>query len=303
MIFMTTKSELITQNEKLLEGIQTRQTKLNDLSLYLSELESQLALIFAASPDIIVFLDESETIVKISDAAFTILGYKRNEMIGKPIWDFIAPKDTNEARNKFSEIKEKKVMYFDGHKSFINQWISKSGNLIKLVWRFSICDDREKHTIGVASDITQFGSNNFHSFKLLQKAVDSSTDGIAIIDSRDNSYAYVNKAYEQITGYTSSELLSASCDVLYTSNTMDSRALKTLNNCLKKGKNCDILLECTKKDGEIFYNRMTVSSVVEQGNVVNFIVITRDVTDKMGTKYDWSPTTESGFVHLTKVVS
>jgi PAS domain S-box-containing protein len=300
---MTTKSELITQNEKLLEGIQTRQSKLNDLSSYLSELESQLALIFAASPDIIVFLDESETIVKISDAAFTILGYKRPEMIGKPIWDFITPKDANEARATFSQIKQNKIMYFDGQKSFINQWISKSGNLIKLVWRFSICDDREKHTIGVASDVTQFGSNNFHSFKLLQKAVDSSTDGIAVIDADNNAYVYANKAYEQITGYDIDELIDSKYDMIFSKDTLDSRVFKTLKQCLKKGKNCDVLIECMNKSGEIFYNRMTVSTVVEHGSVVNFIVISRDITDKIGVKYEWSPNAESGFVHLTTPVS
>lgn len=298
---MTTKSELIVKNEELLKGIQDRQSKLNGLSSYLSELESQLALIFAASPDIIVFVDERERIVRISDAAFTILGYKKTEMVNKSVWDFISPKDVVDTKRRFAEIQEKKLLYFDGNKSFINHWIAKNGELIKLVWRFSLCDDREKHTIGVASDITQFGTNNVYNFKLLQKAVDSSTDGIAIVDAQElNATVYVNKAYEQITGYTSDELIGKNWDMMQTDDTKNSRALKTLKYCLKEGKNCDVLLEYRRKNGEIYYNRLAVSSVIEHEMVVNFIVVSRDITDKIGTKYEWSPNAESGFIHLNK---
>jgi len=56
------------KNEEILKTIENRQRTLNGLSKYLSELESQLALIFAASPDIIVFLDDESKIIKISSA-------------------------------------------------------------------------------------------------------------------------------------------------------------------------------------------------------------------------------------------
>ena len=62
-------TNLSFENEQILRKIESRQQTLNGLSKYLSELESQLALIFAASPDIIVFLDENSKILKISDAA------------------------------------------------------------------------------------------------------------------------------------------------------------------------------------------------------------------------------------------
>ena len=64
--FLKIDNELADQNERLLKGIETRQDNLNTLSKYLSELESQLSLIFAASPDIIVFLDKNSNIVKIT---------------------------------------------------------------------------------------------------------------------------------------------------------------------------------------------------------------------------------------------
>lgn len=289
------------KNEEILKTIENRQRTLNGLSKYLSELESQLALIFAASPDIIVFLDDESKIIKISDAAFTILGYSRADLIGRTIWEFIDPNDAEEMRKKFLDLRDKKISYFENQKAFVNHWISKSGNRIKLVWRFSLCDERENQTIGVASDITQFGFNNSYSYKLLQKVVESSTDGIVITDAQhpDNVMVYVNKAFEKITGYKSDELIGHNCRMLQTEDTKNSRAINTLKNCIKSGKNCDVLLQNKKKNGEIFYSRLAISAVIEQDMIVNYIGVVRDITDKIDVKYEWSPNAESGFVHLT----
>ena len=290
-----------SKNEEILKTIENRQRTLNGLSKYLSELESQLALIFAASPDIIVFLDDESKIIKISDAAFTILGYSRADLIGRTIWEFIDPNDAEEMRKKFLDLRDKKISYFENQKAFVNHWISKSGNRIKLVWRFSLCDERENQTIGVASDITQFGFNNSYSYKLLQKVVESSTDGIVITDAQhpDNVMVYVNKAFEKITGYTSEELLGQNCRMLQTEDTKNSRAITTLKACIKAGKNCDVLLQNKKKNGDIFYSRLAISAVIEQDVIVNFIGVVRDITDKIDVKYEWSPNAESGFIHLT----
>ena len=295
---------LSLENEQILKKIESRQQTLNGLSKYLSELESQLALIFAASPDIIVFLDENSKILKISDAAFTILGYTRNELIGKILWDFIDPADAAETKARFAELREKKILYFDGHKALINHWITKSGNRVKLMWRFSLCDERENQTVGVASDLTQFGTNQVYSYKLLQKAVESSTDGIVITDAQheDNVMVYANKAFEKITGYTSEELIGQNCRMLQTDETRNSRALATLRKCIKEGKNCDVLLQNRRKNGEIYYSRLAISAVIEQGTIVNFIGVVRDITDKMDIKYEWSPNAESGFIHLSKTL-
>lgn len=303
---MKTKTKpvnLSIENEMILKKIENRQQSLNSLSKYLSELESQLALIFAASPDIIVFLDEESRILKISDAAFTILGYTRADLVGKILWDFIDPEDAAETKARFAELKEKKILYFDGHKALVNHWITKNGNRVKLMWRFSLCDERENQTVGVASDLTQFGTNNVYSYKLLQKAVESSTDGIIIIDAQhpDNAMVYANKAFEKITGYASEELVGNSGKMLLTEEAKNSRAFKTLRKCIEEGKNCDVLLQSKRKSGEIFYGRLAISAVIEQGTVINFIGVVRDITDKMDIKYEWSPNAESGFIHLSKI--
>jgi len=295
--FLKIDNELADQNERLLKGIETRQDNLNTLSKYLSELESQLSLIFAASPDIIVFLDKNSNIVKISDAACTILGYSKEELKDKQLWQFIASEDLEATKKQFEEIQKNKVFYFEGNRAFVNHWISKDGRRIKLVWRFSICDDREQQTIGIATDITHFGTNDVYNFKLLQKAVESSSDGISIIDAqRENCpIVYVNKAFESITGYTKEEAVGKSCRFLETEETRESRAVKVLCHNLKVGQTTDVLLQCLKKDRSVFYNHLIVSPVLESGQIINYISILRDVTNDIGIDYEWSPNAERGF--------
>ena len=296
---MTKTIKPIGENEVLLQGIAERQLSLNTLSKYLSELESQLSLIFAASPDIIVFLDNNGVILKISDAATSIIGYKKEELVGKSMWSFIYKEDLQESKLWFEQTKKSKLVYYTGQQMFVNHWKSKNNTPVKLMWRFSVCDDREHKVIGVASDVTQFGANSVFNLKLLQTAVNSSTDGIIIVDAHNQKIVYSNNAYEKMTGFLKDELLGKRYDFLQTEETNGSRAIKTLDHCLDVGKNCDVLLQYSKKNGEHLYCRVAVSAVKESEVVINYIATYRDITDKMGIKYEWSPNVESGFVHLS----
>ena len=249
---MATKS-LSLENEKLLNGIKTRQANLKQLSSYLSELESQLSLIFAASPDIIVLLDKKAKIIKISDAAFPVLEYKKEELVGKCLWDFIALDDLDRTKERFLNLYQEEGE--EETTALINRWISKSGKLVKLVWRFSFFDNRKNYAVGIASDVTTFGYNEKYDLKTLQKAVDLSTDGIIVTDSssRHNTIVYVNEAFCQMTGYTQEEFLNKNGKFLQSEECKESRVLNTLKESIRSGRGCDILLQNVKNISVFLY--------------------------------------------------
>lgn len=285
----------VLENECLLRDIEERQEKLTKLSTYLTELESQLSLIFASSPDIIMLLDDESRIAKISNAAMRILGYTKEEMVGKPIWNFLIPQDIEITKERQKQIKQDTIAYFDGENTFVNNWITKHNTIARLLWRFSVCIKNQ--LIGVATDITHFGTNAFYNLKLLQSTFDCSADGIVITDAskQDHPIVYVNKAYEKISGYSHEELVGKPCSVLNTEETLNSRALQTLYKCKKEGKSCDVLLQSRKKNGRLYYAHILASTVIESGVIINYIGVVRDVTDLVGIDYDWSPNTERGF--------
>jgi PAS domain S-box-containing protein len=293
--------EILTCTESLLLNIKTRQNNLKELSAYLSELESQMSLIFAASPDIIVLLDKDAHIVKISDAVFPILGYKRSELIGKCLWDFIAVYDLDKTKNHINLLQQGDITKINGNNPLINHWIAKSGKLVKLIWRLALYNEQNSQIVGIASDISSFDNNQNYCAKLLQRAVDLSADGIAVTDSysKGNEIVYVNDAFVKMTGYSQQELIGKNCKFLQTEECKHSRAISTLRDSVKTGKGCDILLQNVKKSGEIFYNKLTVSVVTEGGEPINHLWISKDVTPEIGIKYEWSPYTERGF-HLLR---
>lgn len=300
MITNIINDELLKENERLLKSIESRQSNLNQLSKYLSELESQLALIFASSPDIIAFLDTDHKIIKISNAATRILGYKKEELIGQYITNFVAPEDLEETKIKQEQIQKEKLTYFDGENSFVNHWITKYNTKVRLLWRFSICVNEQ--IIGVATDITHFGTNAFYNLKLLQNTFDCLVDGIVITDASKASYpiVYVNKAYEKITGYSHEELVGKPCSFLTSEESTNSRAMNTLLDSKKTGTSCDILLQSRKKNKELFFAHVLASPVIERGVIINYIGVIRNVTNLVGIEYDWSPNTERGFYPIDK---
>jgi PAS domain S-box-containing protein len=286
--------------ELLLSGIKNRQVSLNKLSSYLSELESQMSLIFAASPDIIVLLDKHANILKISDAAFSILGYKRTEIVGKSLWEYLAVSDLDKTKQYVLKLQQGEIESANGNTPLVNHWISKSGKYVKILWRLSLFDYQESQIVGIASDISSFKENENYCIKLLQRAVNLSTDGVVITDShsKGNEIIYANGAFVEITGYDQSELLGKNCKFLQSAECMESRAINTLRECIKTDKGCDLLLQNVRKNGEIFYNKISVSPVKEGNEIINHIWITRDVTEDVGVKYEWSPNTERGFYFL-----
>jgi phosphoserine phosphatase RsbU/P len=291
---------LTEETEYLLNNTKTRQDNLKQLSSYLSELESQLSLMFAASPDIIVFLDAEANILKISDAAFAILGYKRSELVGRCLWEFVTPSDVDRTKQYFSDARNQNQNITGEQKTLINHWISKSGEHVKLIWRFAFYDENEEQTIGIASNITEFGTNEKQDLKVLQRAVDLSTDGVVVTDShnKSNAIVYVNDAFCTTTGYSKEEFLGCNGKFLQSEECKAARVIRTLKNSIKNGKGCDVLLQNVKKNGKVFYNRLTVSAVKEGSEVVNYIWICKDVTEDMGIKYEWSPNTERGFLPI-----
>ena len=103
-----------------------------------------------------------------------------------------------------------------------------------------------------------------------------------------------------MTGYTQEEFLNKNGKFLQSEECKESRVLNTLKESIRSGRGCDILLQNVKKNGDVFYNRLTVSAVREQGEVINHIWIAKDVTEEVGIKYEWSPNTERGFCFLNE---
>ena len=110
--------------------------------------------------------------------------------------------------------------------------------------------------------------------KLLERAVASSSCGITIADMtrEDEPLIYVNPAFEQITGYSSDEVLGRNCRFLQNEANQPER--KIIKEAIANRTSCTVVIENYRKDGSAFLNELRLSPVRNNaGEVTHYIGI------------------------------
>lgn len=121
--------------------------------LALTSYELQYALndinkIMDSSLDVICAVDENGIFKKVSAASEAVWGYKPEELIGKPLFDYVHQEDNDITRQTAAEVmKGKSITYFE------NRYIRKDGTLVNIEWS-ARWDANDKMRYGVARDVT-----------------------------------------------------------------------------------------------------------------------------------------------------
>jgi diguanylate cyclase (GGDEF)-like protein/PAS domain S-box-containing protein len=121
------------------------------------------------------------------------------------------------------------------------------------------------------------------SRELLAQAVDQSSDGITIADAHEQGLPliYVNVGFEKLTGYSGAELLGGNCSFLQGTDT-DQPEIGLLRASLLRGENCLVTLRNYRKDGSMFWNELSISTIRNaEGMLTHFVGIQKDVTARI----------------------
>ena len=117
---------------------------------------------------------------------------------------------------------------------------------------------------------------------LLERAINASSNGIVITDAtqKDNPIIYVNRAFEQITGYAFNEVVGHNCRFLQANHSQQD-GLDEIRRALQEGKECCTVLENYRKDGRKFWNELYIAPVKNvQGETTNYIGVQTDITER-----------------------
>ncbi|MDD2913824.1 MAG: diguanylate cyclase [Gallionella sp.] len=118
---------------------------------------------------------------------------------------------------------------------------------------------------------------------LLTQAIDQSQDGITIADAKKQGFplVYVNKGFEQLTGYCSDEIVGNSYRILQGSDT-EQPGLDAIRAAVAKEEGCRVTLRNYRKDGTMFWNELSISPVHDaDGKLTHYIGILKDVTARL----------------------
>jgi len=133
---------------------------------------------------------------------------------------------------------------------------------------------------GAVNDVTDVRERQ-RELRRLQQAIDGANVAITLADPSqdDNPLVYVNDAYEELTGYSVEEALGRNCRYLQGEET-DPERLAELREAIDDEEPVTVELRNYRKDGTEFWNRLTITPIYDNGDLVRYLGTQEDVTER-----------------------
>ena len=246
--------------------------------------------LFDANPDAFVIVSEDKTIrffnKKARQLAYEF--YKRQMENGSSIYDFLAEEDYKAFDKHFQTAldgefdanlkpfkisKEGKYLEFDFHPLIDFPGIKGVSLSVRDISREEQLATAHKQSV----DALRLSEQRY---KML---VENAFDAIYLI--RNLNFEYVNKRYEELTGYSSEEVLSPDFDINRTLTPKSKAIMDQRYEARKNGKALAAKydFQVKRKDGEIIDVEITTASI-SQNNEVLVLGIMRDISDRLSTR-------------------
>jgi PAS domain S-box-containing protein len=140
-------------------------------------------------------------------------------------------------------------------------------------------------SVGFSRDVTERKQAE-EAMRLRDRAIMSTIDGIVIADmTREGQpVIFANAAFETITGYAFSEVEGRNCSMLQGQERAQP-ALDELRLAIASGRECRVVLRNYRKQGDPFWNELTLSPVRDdQGRVTHYIGIQHDISEAVSAR-------------------
>jgi PAS domain S-box-containing protein len=192
--------------------------------------------------------------------------------------------------------------------TFLNKSVENSATIAAgLSWQGEIlvcaCDDRDlpmylradavrdPHTNEIIAMIgihTDFSEQKFleQELNLRDRALAASRDGMVIVDMRlpDQPLSYVNRAFEEMSGYSMAEAIGQNSRFLY-GRDRNQPEFEELRQAISKAEEYTVVIRNYRRDGTMFWNKLSVSPVFNKKcKLTHYIGIQTDVSDRIFTE-------------------
>jgi PAS domain S-box-containing protein len=138
------------------------------------------------------------------------------------------------------------------------------------------------YVIAVIQDVTGRKISE-GTLRLYERALAATQNGVVITDGGrdDHPITYVNQAFLEISGYEASDVIGKNCRFL-NERARDQAALDELRRAVDRGEPCSVLLRNHRKDGEAFWNQLSIAPVRDpDGRLTHFVGIVSDASDRV----------------------
>jgi diguanylate cyclase (GGDEF)-like protein/PAS domain S-box-containing protein len=243
----------------------------------LASSEAHYRLLFENNPAPMCLVDpETGTIQSMNRAAESLYGYSAEAMKGNN-WETLRSSPEN------TVVSLEGLILREG--STLEHHQTRDGqHLFVEVLSEEIVVNHHNLILRMLTDMTAQITNS-RKLRLLQRCIESSSNGIVICDAQmpDIPIVYVNPTFERITGYTREEALGRNCRFLQGSerDADNELACSEIRDALSKGRDASSVLRNYRKDGTPFWNDLYLSPIrSDAGHITHFVGIQNDISER-----------------------
>jgi diguanylate cyclase (GGDEF)-like protein/PAS domain S-box-containing protein len=248
----------------------------------LSRSEEKFRTILEGMQDGYFELDLAGNFSYINFTASKVLGYTREELIGKN-YRLTTPQDEHSTLfSAFNDVYRTQVP----NKAFAHRFLQKSGGILYAESSIDLCRDDSGTIIGfrcVSRDITerrQLEEDLLRSEQRFRTIIERMQDAYYEIDLKGN-YCFCNYAVTTTLGFSKAEMVGKNYRSMIPQEDMQG-VLRAYNEVYRLAiPNKGFSHKCRRKDGSIVFLESTIDlQTNEAGEVVGFRTVSRDITER-----------------------
>lgn len=267
--YQTRLQEKTAENERLRQQLAhlKRQTE------SLKDSEQQYRLFFDIDIYGVEVLDETGHIIDCNPTHLQLLGYRREDMVGKPITHFTTEASARAFEKTLLDLKTQG--YAEGERELICQ----DGSTV-LVWsRSQVVHNRSGGRIVTFSrDITE-RMKAVRQISTLARALEQSPVALMITDT-GGAIEYANFEFTELTGYSYEEVIGKNLQSLQLSQEQPEN-YRDMLNAIAAGNEWQGELHHRRSDGETYWTAATAAPMFDsKGALTHFIVLQEDITPR-----------------------
>lgn len=262
---------------KVTGGIEVLQdmTQYRKMMADIKEKEERLSQIISTSNEGFWLVDLDLLTRDVNQSLCDMLGYSREEIIGRPLSDFVHPIDLE----KFHE--QTRLISTSTHRNYELRLRTSENGLI--ITQFSATtlldpDGEPQGSFAFISNVTDRKLNEERLHKLSQ-AVEQSPAAVVIIDLQGN-IEYVNPAFTLVTGYGPLDAVGRNLRDLESDLTKEEDFQEMWSQLKSSGEWRGEQLN-KKRSGELYWEVVSISAIKNKaGEVTHYLVVREDITSR-----------------------